>query len=389
MAVKKKTELEIRQARPADALGIIQLYQEIYHGTYPDPRMSDFVGLERILSAPDYRWMVAALPTGEILASVVYQVDSANLLSKVFGAVVRPEHRGEGLAEKLMTTGLELLRAQKRPIEVVYATTRTVDVAPQKLTAGLDYRKLGIFPNIHRTEEYETHALTALLTPEALKKRYKGFKLHPVLAELYSIVRQETGLPDLPVLKEPPREALAGKKSPPFELETIAAPRFVAHRFHDEKPTVQEHHWFFPFLEPNLLLTTADQKVEVFAFRSELDRYCAIIGIRDAESIGYGPIFATACRELKKSGARYIEFIIRADEAAKIEHALSAQFVPCAYFPAMQLSAAGDRYDYVVFSRSYEILDFRNLRLEGVNRQYLIQYFNKWKELSLDPILLQ
>jgi hypothetical protein len=162
----------------------------------------------------------------------------------------------------------------------------------------------------------------------------------------------------------------------------------VRHRFFDEKPTVQEHHWFFPFHEPNLLLTTPDQKVEVFAFYSEIDKHCVLIGIRDVDGLGYSNILDAACRTLKGLGARYIEFIIRADETAKIETAIQAQFVPCAYFPAMQLAASGTRFDYAVFSRSFEILDFHNLKLEGRNCQYLIQYYNNWKEISLDPILL-
>src|SRR5262249_20849941 len=110
---------------------------------------------------------------------------------------------------------------------------------------------------------------------------------------------------------------------------------------------------------------------------------------RDTGRRGYSNIFQSACRSLRGLGARYIEFIIRADELRKIETALRAQFLPCAYFPALQLGADGARYDYVVFSRSFEILDFRNVRLEGVNHDYLMQYFDSWKEISLDPVLLQ
>ena len=38
------------------------------------------------------------------------------------------------------------------------------------------------------------------------------------------------------------------------------------------------------------------------------------------------------------------------------------------------------RYDFVIFSRSYEILNFRNIRLEGINREYLNQYLQLWKK---------
>lgn len=391
----------IRQATPDDALRIIQLYNEIYEGNYPDPLMSEFVLLKRSLAGDDLCWIIAEDETS-VVGSVVYRVDAVNRLAKVFGAVVRPAYRGVNLTEGLMNHGLAVLKRRTNPVEVVYATTRTLLEAPQKLTANLGYRKLGIFPNVHKTEEYETHCLAALFDEGALRRRYTDFALHPKIARIFEIARHECGLPPLP-MAEAKTTAPAGAtrasnatsaattapKPHTVDFETINAPKFVRHRFSDEKTMVQEHHWFFPFLDPNLLLTTPDQKIEVFAYFSEVDKHCALIGIRDVESVGYSTILASACKALHKLGARYIEFIMRADERQKIETALASQFIPCGYFPAMQLSAQGYRFDYVVFSRSYEILDFSNVRLAGVNSQYLIQYYENWKELSLDPILLR
>jgi hypothetical protein len=113
-----------------------------------------------------------------------------------------------------------------------------------------------------------------------------------------------------------------------------------------------------------------------------------LIGIRDEHDLGYATVLARAVKILKdKLSARYVEFIIRAHELAKIEVALDLYFIPSAYFPAFKPSG-GQRYDYVVFSRSFEMLDFRNIELEGVNQQYLLLYFRNWKELSLNRLLL-
>lgn len=381
----------IRRASPEDALKIIQLYYETYGGTYPDLMMSDYATLKRVLETgrEEYCWMVAEASTpsqvGSIVGSVVYRIDVNNRLAKVYGAAVATAFRGCNLTEQLMTKGFEILRQGKTAVEIVYATTRTVAAAPQKLTANLGYRKLGIFPNVHKTEEYETHCLTAFFDPQVFSRRFTDFRLHPKIAPLFEVVRQEC---ELPPLANADIHALENRTdSKPWELEVIHAPLFVRHRFQDEKPMVQEHHWFFPFQEPNVLLTTPDQSIEVFAYYSEIDQHCVLIGIRDVNQVGYGPIFRSACKVLRRMGARYIEFIMRADETRKIEIALESEFIPCAYFPAMQLSAAGYRFDYVIFSRSFEILDFRDLKLDGVNRRFLAQYFSMWKESSLDPIL--
>jgi hypothetical protein len=84
-------------------------------------------------------------------------------------------------------------------------------------------------------------------------------------------------------------------------------------------------------------------------------------------------------------GARYLEFIMRADDLENIDAVLTSKFIPSAYFPAMHREEEG-RYDFVVFSRSFEILNFRDLSLEGINQKFMLQYFNLWKELSLPAL---
>lgn len=371
----------IRKAVPGDEARISGLYQEIYRGTYPDPLMTKVSVLAEALRKDEYLWVVA--DTGDaIVGSVVYRIDNENLLAKVFGAVVLPEFRGSNLTQRLMTFGVEQMSA-----EIIYATTRTVTPVPQKLTASLGYKKLGIFPNVHKTEDYETHALTALVLPAALARRHADFELHARIAPLFDLVQAECQLPDLPILADPPNVSPANRAEAP-QFEMISATRFVQHHFRQEKAEVARHRWFFPFQEPNILLTTPDQSVEVYAFLSETDKHCVIMGIRRPEHGGPGfeTILDAACRFLRDQAARYLEFIVRADEAATIEAALACDFIPCAYFPALMLQGER-RYDFVVFSRSFEILDFKNIKLEGLNRQYLELYYDHWRGVALSESL--
>jgi hypothetical protein len=350
--------------------------------------MGNAAELEEALARDEYHWIVAE-SAGEIVGSVVYRYDRVNALAKVFGAVVEPRFRGANLTEAMMKYGYDSLLSEIPPIEVVYATTRTVSPAPQKLTANLGYKKLGIFPNVHKTEGYETHCLTALFTQSAFESRFTDFSLHPSVAPLYEIARGECGLSPLPVASQEKMRQIRSAADLPhptnISLEFIQAPAFVRHRFLEEKRILGGHHWFYPFHEPNLLLTSADQSIEVFCFFSPIDKHCILIGIRDTQGEGTFRILDAASKLLHDLGARYIEFIIRADEIEKIEMAIEAEFIPCAYFPSMHRNGE-IRHDFVAFSRSFEILNFRNLKLEGVNRQYLVQYFNIWKEQSFLPL---
>lgn len=379
--------IRFRRAQAHDVFQILELYLSIYAGNYTNQMMTQPALLRDSLLDPNIFWMVAETQ-GEgarVVGSVVYQIDRKNALAKVFGAVVEPGFRGQHLTETMMKAGYDLLRQVIPPIEVVYATTRTVSAAPQKLTSNLGYHKLGIFPNVHKTHGYETHCLTALFAEDAIQKRYTDFLIHPKVAPIYEIARRECGLPALAIDERYLTSPQYGGKEA-LEIEKIEAPLFVKRRFQEDRaeaPT-EEHHWFYPFLEPNLLLTSADQKTEVFCAYESGDCHCVIIGIRDLAGAGFYNILSKASEMMHESGARYLEFIMRADEVAKVDMAIQAGFIPCAYFPAMHLSG-GTRHDFVVFSRSYEVLNFRKLQLEGVNQEYLAQYIRSWQELSLIP----
>ena len=373
----------MRRAAPRDATQIFELYQRLYGGKYTDPILADIGRLRATLREPDYFWMIADVQ-GSVVGSVIYRFDRASCLAKVYGAVVDPDYRGHNLAENLMTVGYQKLREEFPPVEVVYATTRTVSPAPQRMTAKLGYKKLGIFPNVHKTEGYETHCLTALFADQALDRRFTDFTLHPHVAPLFAIAAKECGLP--PLLTASPESYASAplKPSVDVQLEAIEAVKFVEHCFNREKAN-QSHHWFFPFHEPNMLFTNADQTIQVFCYLSAKDRHCVVIGIQDLRGAGYNAILDKVTQLLRELGTRYIEFIVPADETLKIEEAVKAEFIPSGYFPAMH-GRGRVRYDFVVFSRSFETLNFRHIALDPVNKSYLKEYFKIWSAQSAPDI---
>jgi hypothetical protein len=377
----KKPTILIKRATSSDAFLIAELYNHVYRGQYADPMMSSPDLIMQVLSNKDYHWIIAK-SKDLIVASVVFRYDEQNTLAKVYGAVVHEKYRGKNLTEKLIHFGFDGLKKIKKPAQVLYAVTRTVSPAPQKLTLNLGFKKVGIFPNVHKTDLYETHGLTVILSQQALESRFQNFELHPAISNLFEIVRKQCGLPRLEIAKVEFSFSKIKSKKRNLDLEAIHAPGFVIHRFNVEKKGKNKHNWYFPFHEPNLLLTSPDQKIEVFCYLSAKDKHCVIIGVRDVNKIGLQIILNSAMWVLHEIGARYIELILRADDLKTIDTVIKTEFIPCAYFPAMYLSEKM-RYDFVVFSRSFEILNFKNMKLDGVNKQYLLQYFNLWKETSI------
>jgi RimJ/RimL family protein N-acetyltransferase len=376
--------MNVQRATTEDIFQISQLYFDVYQGHYPDPLMKDFNLIKDFIESESGYWFITKNENQVIIASVLASYDKENKIAKAFGAVVRNEYRANGVMENLLSFGIEYLKETTSGVDVIYSTTRTVNEAAQTLTEKLGFKKIGIFPNAHRTNDYETHCLAAIFYPTALSKRYTQYKIHHELSSLYQRVQNEVNLEPLDsIVPESPTKTLTS----PGDLEVLQSPQFVSYRYNVLKSEKKLEFEFFPFHRPNLMILSPDQEIELFCHLSSVDGYCVIIGGKMPQHMNYSELFLKANKALREVGARYIEVIVRADRPKILESMLKAKFIPCGIFPAFQL--IGDvRYDFVVFSRSFEIFDFQNVKLKGMNQVYLEEYFKSWKKMSLNPKLL-
>ncbi len=377
--------MKVQLASVQDIFQISQLYFDVYQGTYPDPLMKDFSLIRNFIQSNTGFWFVTKNESGDVIASVLMAYDKENYIAKAFGAVVRNEFRGQGIMEELLQYGIDFIREKTEGVCVIYSTTRTVNEAAQTLTEKLGFKKIGIFPNAHRTNDYETHCLAAIIYPSALEKRHTDYKLHHELHSLYQIVQNEVGLVPLEtIVPDKPSKVLFH----PGDLEVVKSPKFVDYRYSYLKTEKMLEFEFFPFHQPNLVIISPDQNIELFCHLSSLDGYCVIVGGKMPSNLDFSELFLNANRLLRDAGARYIEVIVRADKPKILESIMKAKFIPCGFFPAFQ--KIGDkRHDFLVFSRSFEIFDFQNVKLKGQNQIYLEEYFKAWKRMSLNPKLLQ
>jgi RimJ/RimL family protein N-acetyltransferase len=376
--------MKVLLASEEDIFQITQIYYDVYQGLYPDILMKDPNLILNFVKSEQGFWFLAKNDKDLVVGSVLIAYDRENLIAKAFGAVVRSDYRGQGIMEDLLQSAIDYVRQHTIGVDVIYSTTRTVNEAAQSLTEKLGFKKLGIFPNAHRQTDYETHCLAAIIYPSALEKRNASYKIHHEMESLYSIVQNEVGLSNLaPIIPEKPSKQLVL----PGELEVVQSPKFVSYRYNYLKNERKLEFEFFPFHQPNLMILSPDQSIELFCHLSALDGYCVIVGGKMPSNMNFTELFLRSNRLLRDSGARYIEAIVRADRPKILESILKAKFIPCGFFPAFQL-VGEKRFDFVVFSRSFEIFDFQNVKLKGINQVYLEQYFKAWKRMSLNPKLI-
>jgi RimJ/RimL family protein N-acetyltransferase len=374
-----------RKASVADIFGIMELYQETYQGAYTDPLMNVHSILKTFLENPNHYWFVSEAK-GQLVASVVLRYDPVNLLAKAFGAVVKPGFRGSNMMERLLGFGMNHVHVTTNGIDVIYATTRTVHESAQALTERLGFKKLGIFPNSRKTSEYETHCLAAYFYPGALQKRLPKFLVHHRLKGLTSLVVQE--LPELGEFEYLEPEAPSRTFTSPPVLELVESEHFVRYRYEKLREHKELQFTFFPFHSPNVLVLSPDQSIEVFCHLSPLDEHAVIIGGKTPDDVNFTELFNSIASLLRENGARYVELLIRADKPKMIDSILKAKFIPSAFFPAFQLRN-GFRYDYLVVSKTFEVFDFQNIKLKGLNQEYLEEYFKSWEHTALNPNLIR
>ncbi|MCX5787468.1 MAG: hypothetical protein NTX64_03000 [Elusimicrobia bacterium] len=373
--------LLISRAKPDDVLRIRWLYNRIYGGSYPFSLVYNPQECSKAIESDRYLWLLAS-DGDQAVGSMIFTFSRGIQLAKVFGGVVADEYRRQDVAESMMAVGMEALIGPMSAARTIYATTRTVSLGPQRLAEKTGFKKLGIFPNVHRVQRSETHTLAVYFPEGALASREKAPRLPLVLKPFFQLVRRETGLPEAEYLDLPiPTDG--GETQADFEV--VQAPQFIWRRYQKIKQAGRLWLDFFPFTQPNLLLVSRDGRTELYLYRSPKDGHCVLTGAR-SESLELFRVLDQGAAFLEEMGVRYLEILIDASEAEMIAQALGARFLPSAYYPAMRWEKGLGR-DYVILSRSLAILDFRGLTLQPAFADYLREYFRLWRELHIGRVV--
>lgn len=378
-----KQDIIIRLARIADMRRIQMLYAEVYGAAYPIPIIADKDKMRSAIENDEYYWLVAECQS-RVIGSLVYSVDLLYRNSKAFGAVVSQEFRKHDLAFTMMKLVLDDITQTKDLVDLVYATTRTANHAPQKLTESLGFIKLGIFPNTHKVQDNETHCLTAYFTERALQRRRTTPVIIPEIAPFYEIVRRQIKL-EPARLSDVQRDYSDHKvKIPLLNFETITATEFIKHRWKATKSNSFFENIFMPFHEPNLILITPDQGTEVYVTYSLKDKYSVIVGGVTNEK-SFAVVLESVAQKVSQMDMSYVEVIIDAYSPELQRDALDARFIPSAYFPSAKRMEE-KRYDCVVFSRTFDILDFRNVKIISLYKNFLNEYLKLWRENYIELV---
>lgn len=384
------TPVRMRRARLEDRPALRRLYIAQYGDRYALPEVVDDERSEEVLTGDNWVWLLAEA-RGDIIASLIFGWDPVHRLGKSFAGVVFADKRGNKTMHRMLREGLDRLLVHGETFEAVYAVVRTfVPLSFHRDLASLGFHDVGVFPNVRKVLQYETHGLKIVLGPLALEKRRREPHLIPPLEGFYNITRAQFGLEpariDHEALPDVRRAVdLRVELRPVAEagVEGVTKARIEMLR----RSSRDLKFGFFPLHEPNQILSDPTGKVRVFLSHTPTDGHSSILGFDPGP---YDPVsvLASVSEYCAERGGVYLELLASAYDPRLQAAAYLADFLPCAYF----LAAARDHYsgrreDIVVTSKTFVPLHFAGLHLTETSKPYLLEFFkvytNKlWEALN-------
>lgn len=382
--------IRMRRARLEDRVALRKLYVAQYGDRYALPEIVDDERSRQVISGDSWVWLLAESEE-HILASLIFGWDPVHRLGKSFAGVVNPEQRGHKTMQRMLGEGLSKLLVEGNTFELVYAVVRTfVPLSFHRDLQALGFHDVGIFPNVRKVREYETHGLKVALGPLALAKRRRRPELIPPFCGVYDIVRERLNLEE--PLRD--REAVVEvRKGIDFrvELAPVAAAGVdgvTRARIEMLRRSSRDLKFgFFPLHEPNQILSDPTGKVRVFLSHTPTDGNSSILGIDPGP---YDPVsvLLSVSQYCADRGGVYLELLVSAYDPYLQAAAYLAGFLPCAYFlAAARDHYTGERLDVVVTSKTFVPLHFAGLHLTKTSKPYLLEFFRVyteklWEELN-------
>jgi len=376
-------ELKIQDADINDVDEIINLYRAVYGKKYPISYGTDPELLTKSINNNEtHKCLVMRDVMNRVIGgALIVEIDSFNKIGKLVGLVVHPTYQRHKIANSLIEFASDLFLKKDLRLNSLYATTRTITVGPQMIFIKNNYLPLGIFPNAHRLQQYETVTLFAKFRDGILEKRKLDVSTSSRVIPLYEILKKLVPKINIP---KPAIQTLNNNQvnDEDWEFEIIRAPNYVLRKFYERFPDPNDR--FFPFHSPNMIIADKKGRIEIFAYFSKRDGYCTLIKSTAPISELNGHLISLYM-QLDDIGVSYIEVLVNVKNTPIIDTLLSGQFLPSAIYPAMR-EVNNNYEDYVVMSRTMEPLNFRGMAIVAPFKPFIDGYVDAWKQVNLETI---
>jgi hypothetical protein len=375
-------EVLVREPGEPDLARLLHLYDVVYGGSYTLPEISDPDKMKWVVHDSNYVWLIAETQ-GRVVGSVMFVKDDFLRIAKTMAGVVLPELRGSKVLTKMLRLGMDWLMYEQNLCDLVYAVVRTfISLSFHRDLKNLGFVDLGVFPNVRKIRQYETHSLkVAYRDRDILEERRKGPLLIPEALPLYDICRGKLGLEEAEV-----QEVELPAPPPGEKLEFLVedSPE-VEQEYYRKRKAGELRYDFFPFHYPQLRLYTKDFRNIAYLHFLRRDGHGSLLGFKTDREDLVGFLISLA-DNVEALGFKYLELVLPAYEPIIERIALEANFLPCAYFPAFERTPEGERLDYLITSCTFSSPHFKGLKLTEDTKPYLQAYYKIYTQLLWEDL---
>jgi GNAT superfamily N-acetyltransferase len=378
----------VRSAVLSDLENLRSLYRATYGDRYALPEVVDDARSREVIEGHDWVWLLAECE-GNVVGSLIFGWDPEHRLGKSFAGVVDADFRGHKTMQRMLTEGLDRLLYKGTTFDLVYAVVRTfVTPAFHQDLFDLGFIDVGVFPNVRKVRSYETHGLKICVSPRTLERRRRQPYLIPQASTLYQIVADRFKLEAarfnrqvVPELRN--RRDLRVELAPVAEAGVGGVTRTRIQMLRRSSRGLK--FGFFPFHEPNQILSDPTGQVRVFLSHQETDGHSSILGVDPGP---YEPVqvLLSVAEYCEERGAVYLELLVSAYEPRLQAAAYLAGFLPCGYFMGAMMKGH-ERHDVIVTSRTFVPLHFSGLRLTESAKPFLLEFFKVYTERLWEDLL--
>lgn len=190
----------LRLARPEDAEEIIEIYKELYDGTYPYKEMEDIQEVRKMIRDPTIQWIIYQDPSYNIAGCITFVFNFVNKRAYIRGFMLREQYQGYiDITKAMIGSMLGMLHKYKDIIYTWYVENRTAHAKSQYSMNVCGIAPIGFYPNKDVFCGKVESDIMQILYDERVLKKYRSREVPKLIPQVktcfdYSNKRYNLGL---------------------------------------------------------------------------------------------------------------------------------------------------------------------------------------------------
>jgi len=145
---KEKVNPILRLAKLEDAEGIVEIYKELYNGTYPYKEMENMDEIRKMIKDPNIQWIIYQDPSLTLAGCITFVLDFENKRGYIRGFMLKKKYQGYvDITKAMIGSMIGMIHKYNGKIYTWYVENRTAHSKSQYSMWVCGIAPIGFYPN--------------------------------------------------------------------------------------------------------------------------------------------------------------------------------------------------------------------------------------------------